>query len=65
MTTDYFAGDPRTHLERMLAATLDHIAEEGVAGVSHRRIAGSRHRPQCGACPPACSRPRNGPGART
>lgn len=26
--------------ERILTATLDHIAEEGVAGVSHRRIAG-------------------------
>ncbi|MFF9409759.1 TetR/AcrR family transcriptional regulator [Streptomyces anandii] len=31
-------ADPRRR-ERILAATLDHIAEEGVAGVSHRRIA--------------------------
>lgn len=30
--------DPQRR-ERILAATLDHIAEEGVAGVSHRRIA--------------------------
>ncbi|MFE1859290.1 TetR/AcrR family transcriptional regulator [Streptomyces anandii] len=31
-------ADPQRR-ERILAATLDHIAEEGVAGVSHRRIA--------------------------
>ncbi|MFD7137208.1 TetR/AcrR family transcriptional regulator [Streptomyces sp. NPDC059894] len=31
--------DPQRR-ERILAATLDHIADEGVAGVSHRRIAG-------------------------
>lgn len=30
--------DPQRR-ERILAATLDHIAEEGVAGVSHRKIA--------------------------
>lgn len=30
--------DPRRR-ERILAATLDHIADEGIAGVSHRRIA--------------------------
>ncbi|MET9757514.1 TetR family transcriptional regulator [Streptomyces sp. NPDC006372] len=30
--------DPRRR-ERILAATLDHIADEGVAGVSHRKIA--------------------------
>ncbi|KAF4408511.1 MULTISPECIES: TetR/AcrR family transcriptional regulator [Streptomyces] len=30
--------DPRRR-DRILAATLDHIAEEGVAGVSHRKIA--------------------------
>ncbi|GGZ09549.1 TetR family transcriptional regulator [Streptomyces nitrosporeus] len=31
-------ADPQRR-ERILAATLDHIAEEGVAGVSHRKIA--------------------------
>lgn len=31
-------ADPRRR-ERILAATLDHIADEGVAGVSHRKIA--------------------------
>ncbi|MFE5759077.1 TetR/AcrR family transcriptional regulator [Streptomyces massasporeus] len=31
-------ADPQRR-ERILAATLDHIADEGVAGVSHRRIA--------------------------
>ncbi|MEU9063569.1 TetR family transcriptional regulator [Streptomyces sp. NPDC048430] len=31
--------DPQRR-ERILAATLDHIAEEGVVGVSHRKIAG-------------------------
>ncbi|MFE2944190.1 TetR/AcrR family transcriptional regulator [Streptomyces sp. NPDC059255] len=31
-------ADPRRR-ERILAAALDHIAEEGVAGVSHRKIA--------------------------
>lgn len=30
--------DPQRR-ERIIAATLDHIAEEGVAGVSHRKIA--------------------------
>lgn len=30
--------DPQRR-ERILAATLDHIADEGVAGVSHRKIA--------------------------
>ncbi|MFH9888560.1 TetR/AcrR family transcriptional regulator [Streptomyces luteogriseus] len=31
-------ADPQRR-ERILAATLDHIADEGVAGVSHRRVA--------------------------
>ncbi|WP_328632373.1 TetR/AcrR family transcriptional regulator [Streptomyces sp. NBC_00356] len=31
-------ADPKRR-ERILAATLDHIADEGVAGVSHRKIA--------------------------